>query len=565
MIGSSGRNPMVDRKAADPGEVDAFYHLGLEYVQGSNQIPSMFGDVRYVCMGGSAVRAFEFAKELQRHFGEVGVVPKSSEDPQPIGKTERYSLYKIGPIMSISHGIGMPSMLIALHEVAKLLHYAGANACFIRVGTSGGIGLEPGTMVVAEKGCMGNLEVHYEKIELGQKRRYETHLDEQLRNGLIATAKELGLPHCTGLTCGTDDYYDGQGRMDGALMPWFSQEEQKQFLNRAFAAGVRNFEMEAPAFASFCNKAGIRGAIVCCTLLDRLKNDQTENTVAQLHQFSANAQKLVIKFIENDLKSQGKPHAKLVFSRHGESEWNVANRFTGWVDVDLSEKGVEEGKKAGELLKSDGIRLDACYTSVLKRAVKTCNLALDSAAQLNVSQVRSWRLNERMYGGLTGLDKKETVVKHGAEQVQLWRRSFDLPPPDIEDDSQYHPKLEDKYRDLCPEQIPKTESLKTVIERVMPFWESTIKPDLIAGKTVFVCAHGNSIRAILKHLEGIPDDVIPGLEIPTGTPLVYELDRDLKPIENEKAVAPLKCGRYLGDAAAIAAAAEAVKNQTKVG
>merc|ERR1712032_1306292 len=205
------------------------------------------------------------------------------------------------------------------------------------------------------------------------------------------------------------------------------------------------------------------------------------------------------------------------------------------------------------------------YTSVLKRAIKTCNLALESADQLFVPVSKTWRLNERMYGGLTGLDKKETVVKHGADQVQLWRRSFDLPPPDIEDDSQYHPKLEDEYGDLSPEQIPKTESLKTVIERVMPFWESTIKPDLIAGKTVFVCAHGNSIRAILKHLEGIPDDVIPGLEIPTGTPLVYELDRDLKPIENEKAVAPLKCGRYLGDAAAIAAAAEAVKNQTKVG
>lgn len=258
-------------------------------------------------------------------------------------------------------------------------------------------------------------------------------------------------------------------------------------------------------------------------------------------------------------------HAKLVFSRHGESEWNVANKFTGWVDVDLSEKGVGEGKNAGALIKAEGLNFDICYTSVLKRAIKTCNFALEGADQLHVPVTKSWRLNERMYGGLTGLDKKETVVKHGADQVLTWRRSFDLPPPDIDEDSQYHPKLEAKYKDLTPDQIPKTESLKTVIERVMPIWESTIMADLKAGKTVFVCAHGNSIRAIVKYLEGIPDDVIPGLEIPTGTPLVYELDKDLKPIANAQAVAPLTSGRYLGDAAAIAAAAEAVKNQTKVG
>merc|ERR1711994_643533 len=173
-------------------------------------------------------------------------------------------------------------------------------------------------------------------------------------------------------------------------------------------------------------------------------------------------------------------------------------------------------------------------------------------------------LNERMYGGLTGLDKKETVVKHGADQVQIWRRSFDLPPPEIDGDSEYHPKLEKKYKDLDPKEIPKTESLKTVIERVMPYWEGTIKPNLGVGKTVFVAAHGNSIRAIVKYIENIPDDVIPGLEIPTGTPLVYELDADLKPIASELAVEPLKYGRYLGDAEKIKAAAEAVKNQTKV-
>lgn len=260
-----------------------------------------------------------------------------------------------------------------------------------------------------------------------------------------------------------------------------------------------------------------------------------------------------------------KPHAILVFSRHGESEWNVANRFTGWVDVDLSEKGVGEAYGAGELIKADGLKFDVCYTSVLKRAIKTCNLALESSGQMHVPVEKTWRLNERMYGGLTGLDKKETVVKHGAEQVQIWRRSFDLPPPDIDEDSEFHPKLEKKYAGLDPNDIPKSESLKTVIERVMPYWEGTIMPDLKAGKTVFVAAHGNSIRAIVKYIEGIPDDVIPGLEIPTGTPLVYALDENLKPIPTELAVAPLQFGRYLGDAEKIKAAAEAVKNQTKVG
>merc|ERR1712203_339314 len=178
---------------------------------------------------------------------------------------------------------------------------------------------------------------------------------------------------------------------------------------------------------------------------------------------------------------------------------------------------------------------------------------------------KTWRPNERMYGGLTGMDKKETVQKHGADQVLIWRRSFDLPPPDIDDDSPYHPKLEPKYAGLKEKEIPKTESLKTVIDRVMPYWKKEIQPKLKAGKTVFVAAHGNSIRAIVKFIENIPDDVIPGLEIPTGTPLVYELDKDLNPIATDLAVEPLKYGRYLGDAEKIKAAAEAVKNQTKVG
>mmetsp|Transcript_68810 Transcript_68810/g.128412 ORF Transcript_68810/g.128412 Transcript_68810/m.128412 type:complete len:261 (+) Transcript_68810:80-862(+) len=258
-------------------------------------------------------------------------------------------------------------------------------------------------------------------------------------------------------------------------------------------------------------------------------------------------------------------HATLIFSRHGESEWNVANRFTGWVDVDLSEKGLGEAKEAGRLIKEGGFKLDSCHTSFLKRAIKTCNIALEGADQLFAPVAKSWRLNERMYGGLTGLDKKETVVKHGAEQVQVWRRSFDIPPPPLEESSEFHPKKEPKYAGLKPEEVPDTECLKDTIARVMPYWDETIVPELKAGKTVFVAAHGNSIRAILKFIEGISDDDIPGLEIPTGTPLVYKLDKDLKPLPQEGAVAPLKFGIYLGDAEKIKAAAEAVKNQTKVG
>merc|ERR1712232_1440916 len=229
-------------------------------------------------------------------------------------------------------------------------------------------------------------------------------------------------------------------------------------------------------------------------------------------------------------------HAKLVFSRHGESEWNVANKFTGWVDVDLSEKGIGEAKGAGDLIKAEGLKFDICYTSYLKRAIKTCNYALEAADQFHAPVNKSWRLNERMYGGLTGLDKKETVVKHGAEKVQVWRRSFDIPPPSLEKDSQYHPSKEDKYAALDPKDIPDTECLKDTIARVMPFWEEAIVPELKAGKTVLVAAHGNSIRAMVKMLEGLSDDVIPGLEIPTGTPLVYDLDADLKPLPTDLAV-----------------------------
>merc|ERR1712048_176282 len=261
-----------------------------------------------------------------------------------------------------------------------------------------------------------------------------------------------------------------------------------------------------------------------------------------------------------DLKNS----VKVIFSRHGESEWNVANRFTGWVDVDLSDKGVEEAKGAGTLIKEEGIKVDVCFTSVLKRAMRTGALALETAGQSSIPVKNSWRLNERMYGALQGLDKKETVQKHGAEQVLIWRRSFDLPPPPIEKDHQYYTGKEDKYKDLKESDIPLTESLRDVIARVMPYWKESIEPELKAGRTVLVTAHGNSIRAIVKMLEGISDEDIPGLEIPTATPLVYDLDANLKPIPNRSAVAPLKFGRYLGDAEKIKAAAEAVKNQTKV-
>jgi len=254
----------------------------------------------------------------------------------------------------------------------------------------------------------------------------------------------------------------------------------------------------------------------------------------------------------------------LIFSRHGESEWNVANRFTGWVDVDLSKKGVGEAKEAGELLKKEGIKIDVAFTSFLMRAIKTCNIALETAEQMHVPVKKSWRLNERMYGGLTGLDKKETVVKHGADQVQIWRRSFDVPPPEIEKTSEYYPGHDPKYASLKEKDIPTTECLKDTIARVMPYWQREIVPELKAGKTVFVAAHGNSIRAIVKFLEGISDDDIPGLEIPTGTPLLYTLGHGLKPLPTDLAVEPLKTGRYLGDAEKIKAAAEAVKNQTKV-
>jgi 2,3-bisphosphoglycerate-dependent phosphoglycerate mutase len=215
---------------------------------------------------------------------------------------------------------------------------------------------------------------------------------------------------------------------------------------------------------------------------------------------------------------------KLILIRHGQSQWNLENRFTGWWDVDVTEKGVAEAWAAGELMKAKGIAPDICFTSVQSRAIKTLNLALEAMGRLWVPVTKNWQLNERHYGGLTGLDKAETAAKHGDEQVKIWRRSFDIPPPPLEAGSPYDLSADPRYAGIA---IPNTESLKDTIARVLPYWESAIVPELKANKTVLISAHGNSLRALVKHLSGISDADITGLEIPTGQPIVYELDENL--------------------------------------
>jgi 2,3-bisphosphoglycerate-dependent phosphoglycerate mutase len=216
---------------------------------------------------------------------------------------------------------------------------------------------------------------------------------------------------------------------------------------------------------------------------------------------------------------------KLILIRHGQSQWNLENRFTGWWDVDVTELGVSEAKAAGQLMKAKGITPDICFTSVQSRAIKTLNLALEEMGRLWVPVTKDWRLNERHYGGLTGLNKAETAAKHGDEQVKIWRRSFDIPPPPLEAGSPYDLSADPRYAGIA---IPNTESLKDTIARVLPYWESAIVPELNAGKTVLISAHGNSLRALVKHLSGISDADITGLEIPTGQPIVYELDANLQ-------------------------------------
>ena len=218
----------------------------------------------------------------------------------------------------------------------------------------------------------------------------------------------------------------------------------------------------------------------------------------------------------------------LILVRHGQSQWNLENRFTGWWDVDLTEKGIIEAIAAGRLLATKGLLPDVAFTSVQLRAIKTLHLALEACGRLWIPETKDWRLNERHYGGLTGLNKAETAAKHGEEQVHLWRRSFDLPPPDLEPGSEFDLSNDPRYAGIP---IPRTESLKLTIERVLPYWESAIRPVLASGKTVIISAHGNSLRALVMHLSNISDEAITGLEIPTGEPIVYEFDDTMQPGE----------------------------------
>jgi 2,3-bisphosphoglycerate-dependent phosphoglycerate mutase len=218
----------------------------------------------------------------------------------------------------------------------------------------------------------------------------------------------------------------------------------------------------------------------------------------------------------------------LILVRHGQSQWNLENRFTGWWDVDLTEKGVVEAIAAGELLAKTGLLPDVAFTSVQLRAIKTLHLALEACGRLWIPETKDWRLNERHYGGLTGLDKAETAAKHGEEQVHVWRRSFDVPPPAQEPGGPFDVASDPRYAGVT---VPRTESLKLTIERVLPYWENAILPVLSSGKTVLVSAHGNSLRALVKHLSGISDDGIPALEIPTGEPIVYAFDERMQPGE----------------------------------
>lgn len=244
---------------------------------------------------------------------------------------------------------------------------------------------------------------------------------------------------------------------------------------------------------------------------------------------------------------------KLVLIRHGESVWNKENRFTGWTDVDLSAQGVDEARAAGRLLAAEGYDFDVAITSVLKRAIRTLNLALEEMDRLWLPVEKDWRLNERHYGGLQGLNKAETAAKFGDDQVLVWRRSYDTPPPALEPTDPRSERSDRRYARLKPEEVPLTECLKDTVARVMPFWNEALAPAIQSGKRVVVAAHGNSIRALVKYLDGISDADIVGLNIPNGIPLVYELDADLKPIRHY----------YLGDAEAAARAAAAVAAQGK--
>jgi 2,3-bisphosphoglycerate-dependent phosphoglycerate mutase len=244
---------------------------------------------------------------------------------------------------------------------------------------------------------------------------------------------------------------------------------------------------------------------------------------------------------------------KVVLLRHGESTWNKENRFTGWTDVDLSEKGIKEAHSAGQTLKQDGYTFDIAYTSVLKRAIKTLWITLEDMDLMWIPVVRNWRLNERHYGALQGLNKAETAKKYGDEQVLIWRRSYDTQPPALENTDERYPGNDPRYNELSEKELPLTECLMDTVARFVPYWEQTIAPSVKQGKKVLIAAHGNSLRALVKYLDNIPEDEIVGLNIPTGVPLVYELDDNLKSIKSY----------YLGDQEEIKKAAAAVANQGK--
>jgi 2,3-bisphosphoglycerate-dependent phosphoglycerate mutase len=244
---------------------------------------------------------------------------------------------------------------------------------------------------------------------------------------------------------------------------------------------------------------------------------------------------------------------KMVLLRHGQSTWNLENRFTGWTDVGLSDQGRQEALNSGKLLKENGFEFDIAYTSVLKRAIKTLWIVLEEMEMEWIPVIRSWRLNERHYGALQGLNKAEMAAKFGEDQVKIWRRSYDVPPPQLELDDERHPRFDRRYAELSKEELPLSESLKDTVDRMLPYWHETIAPAVQSGKNVLVAAHGNSLRALVKYLDNISDEEIPGLNIPTGVPLVYELDDSLKPVKSY----------YLGDEEEIRRAAEAVAQQGK--
>jgi len=246
---------------------------------------------------------------------------------------------------------------------------------------------------------------------------------------------------------------------------------------------------------------------------------------------------------------------KLVLIRHGESTWNQENRFTGWTDVGLSEKGLEEARQGGRILAKEGYRFDIAFTSVLKRAIKTLWIVLEEMDLMWIPVHNSWRLNERHYGALQGLNKKETAERHGEKQVQIWRRSYDIRPPALTPDDPRWNGRDPRYAGLRPEEIPLTECLKDTVERFLPYWHETIAPAVRSGRRVVIAAHGNSLRALVKYLDRVPDDEIVGLNIPTGIPLVYELNDDLTPMRSY----------YLGDPEAVARATQAVADQIKKG